>query len=308
MMLHIFDENIVQNTNTAITLGNFDGLHLGHQKLIYELKKISKLENLTSALFSFYPHPVTVLKDIPIRSILSREEKINLLKSIGIDIFVEYPFNKKFASVEPEDFVKSILCNKMRCKVLIVGKGYKFGAGQKGTCSFLEQLGKKYGIQVIVTKVVNDFDMKISSSSIRQHIHEKNFQQAETLLSRPYFVSGNIQHGKKIGRTIGFPTANILPSSYKLLPPNGVYITRTHCKGTTYNSITNIGTNPTVNGINKTVETYLFDFDDEIYGEFVKVDFYSWIRDEQKFENVDMLKERLNLDVLQAKSYFTKIH
>ena len=303
-MLNITTEDIIQNENTVIALGNFDGLHIGHQRLIDELKKVSKEKNLTSVLFSFFPHTLTILRDVSAHNLLTRSEKIYLLESMGIDVFIEYPFDKKLAALDPEDFVKEVLVKKMYCKVLIVGAGYRFGAEKKGTCDLLLELGKKYGIKVIVMEVISSKELKVSSSTIREYIYEKRFREAEKLLGRHYFVMGRVEQGKKIGRTIGFPTVNILPDISKLLPANGVYITKTHYKGFIYNSVTNIGVNPTVNGKIKTIETYMLEFEREIYGELIRIDFFKWIREEQKFEDLEALKSRLRTDVLETKAFF----
>lgn len=302
-MLHITDENIIQVKNTAVTLGNFDGFHLGHQKLIDELKNNANKDDLT-VVFSFSPHPISILKNNPVYTILSQNEKVEFLQSMNVDIFVEYPFNKQFAQIEAETFFKCILVEKMRCKTLIVGSGYRFGAGKKGDCNLLLELGDKYGVKVIIVKTIDDKSAKISSSVIRQYICEKKFEKIESLLGRPYYICGTVETGKQLGRTIGFPTANIFPSDFKLLPPNGVYLTKTEHKGFVYNSITNVGINPTVDGTRKIIETHIFEFNKEIYGELLKINFYKWIRSEQKFNGLESLKNQINLDVLEAKKLF----
>lgn len=304
-MNHINTNNFKIETATAVTIGNFDGLHLGHRKLIDTVKSHAQTEGLASVVFSFFPHPLTVLRGEPnVQMIVSPEEKIYLLEQMGIDYFIEYPFTKDFSSITAEDFISKILIEQLNCKLLVVGEGYRFGKNQLGDGKMAQKIGERYGLQVIIMPHLEDDGVKISSTIIRELIADKQFSLAEKYLSQPYFIGGKVTKGKKVGRTIGFPTVNLLPFENKLLPPDGVYLTRTICKQTTYNSITNIGNNPTVNGQHKTVETYLFGYTGSLYGEIVWVEFFKWLRGVVKFDSIDSLQQQINSDVEMAKMYF----
>lgn len=305
-MIIINDTNIEQNEFTAVTLGNFDGIHLGHHKLVEVTKAYAKERSLKTVVFSFYPHPVAVIKkDKPFYTILSREEKAEVVSKLGIDIFIEYPFSTEFSEVEAYDFLK-ILSEKLKCKVLVVGNDYCFGKNRKGNFDFLKQCSEEFGFETIQIGAVEMFGERVSSTNIRKCILKRDFEKATKLLGKNYFIAGGVCKGNQIGRTLGFPTANLMPCKDKLLPPDGVYITTSEFMGRKYKSITNIGKNPTVDGTTKTVETFLFDFDKEIYGQKIKVNFHKFIREEVKFKNIDELKKQLENDKIIAEQYYLK--
>lgn len=303
-MKTICDKNIELDKATAVTLGNFDGIHLGHQKLIETVKKYSDEEGLISVAFSFYPHPISVVKpNNQFYTIFTQEEKKLIMEQLGVDVLIQYPFTKEFSSLEAEEFVE-LLYEKTRLKVLVVGEDYCFGKNRKGNYDMLKAYGDRLGFKVIKIPAVKLGGERVSSTRIRGCIQDKNFKEATQLLDKPYFVMGKVCHGKKIGRTIGFPTANIACEEGKLLPPDGVYVTKTLCRGKIYEGITNIGKNPTVNGTERTVETYFFDFEGEIYGEEIRVMFVDWLRGETKFNNIDELKEQISKDKRSAIKIF----
>lgn len=304
-MKHITTDTFKIEEPTAVTIGNFDGLHLGHRKLIGELKSRAQADGLSSVVFSFFPHPLTVLRCEPnVQMIVSPEEKAYLLEQMGVDYFIEYPFTKDFADITAEDFVRNVLIEQLNCKLLLVGEGYRFGKNQLGSAETVKKIGGEYGLQVIIVPHIEHDGIKISSTVIRKLIADRQFSLAEKYLSQPYFVGGKVMRGKRVGRTIGFPTVNLLPFANKLLPPDGVYLTRTKCGQTTYNSITNIGNNPTVNGRHKTVETYLFGYTGSLYGEIVWVEFFNWLRDVVKFDSLSGLQQQISKDIEAAKVYF----
>jgi len=299
-MVHITDANINLDKNTIVTLGNFDGVHLGHQKLIDVLKS-PEYSDLKKVVFSFYPHPLKVIKNADIKTIFSRAEKHHLIKNMGIDVFVEYPFTLDFSILLPEEFVRNILVEKLKCKILVIGDGYKFGKNKSGDALHLKDMGEKYGVEVIIVSHEMDSSEKISSSTIRSFILDGEIEKANNLLSRKYFVEGTVVSGNKIGRTIGFPTLNIIPDSEKLLPPSGVYKTTTfHKDFDAKKSITNIGFKPTVGSLEKTIETHIFDFNKDLYGEIIKIEFEKFIRKEKKFANIEELKEQIKNDIEEA--------
>ncbi|WP_058485199.1 bifunctional riboflavin kinase/FAD synthetase [Defluviitalea phaphyphila] len=304
-MKYISDSSIYQNKFSVVTLGNFDGIHLGHRKLIETVKKESKKRGYQSVVFSFYPHPQLVIKKNNFQGmIFSRNEKKKKLENMGIDIYIEYPFTKEFANISPEEFVKDILIKQLKTKVIVIGSNNRFGRKQEGNVQFLKEREKKWGISVIEISHVLKDNKIISSSRIRKELLNGNIQKVNELLGSPYVISGNVIEGKKLGRILGYPTVNISSQEERIYPPNGVYITRTKWNNKNFYSVTNIGYNPTVNGKNKNIETYIIDFNKDIYGEMIEVEFYKWVRKEQKFESIDKLVEQLKKDVNIAKLYF----
>lgn len=300
-MKYITDKHWAPQQYTAITLGNFDGFHTGHQKLIESVAEQGARFDLLRVVFSFYPHPVSVLREISgpgvFKLICSAHEKRWLAEQMGVDILLDYPFDEEFCLCEPEDFVQNILVKQMQCKVLVVGENYRFGKNRKGTAPLLKKLGAEAGILVIAIPDVVVKGETVSSSAIRRYIADKNFAKVQKLLTRPYFIMGDVVSGRQNGRKLGFPTANIIPKADKLLPTPGVYLTRTLYKGALLNSVTNIGFKPTIGCDHIVAETYLFDFNQEIYGEELVVNFYKWIRDEKKFSSMEELKEQIKQDI-----------
>lgn len=294
---------IEQDKYTAVTLGNFDGIHLGHQKLISTVKEYAEKCGLKTIVFSFYPHPKSFFFGEDFYTIFTRYEKERLVEKMGVDELILYPFTAEFANMEPEDFAEYFF-DRMKCKVLVVGDDYCFGKNRRGDYNLLKSIGDKKGVDVIKISSINDNDIRISSTRIRECIKHRDFKEAYKLLGKSYFVSGNVVGGKRIGRKINFPTANIVTPDNKLLPPDGVYLTRTEHKGKIYNSITNVGKNPTVGGKHKTVETYIFDFEQDIYGDEIIIRFYDFIRDECKFNSIDELKEQITKDKAKAIELF----
>lgn len=304
-MEHIVDRNIEQNIPTAATLGNFDGLHLGHRQLINLTKKYAKEEGLKSVVFTFSPHPMFMLKNKEHSAlIMTDKEKKYSMKRMCIDLYIEYPFDAELANMSPEDFANNLIFDKLNCKVLVVGENYKFGRKQAGNCTLLKKLADERGIKVVFVPSVMYEGERVSSTRIRNCLIAKDIEKANRLLTNPYFILGEVIQGKQLGRTIGFPTINIAADKVKLFPPNGVYATRTVYDGKFYYGVTNVGINPTVNGSFKVVETYLFDFHKIVYGERLKTYFFKWIRDEEKFPSVEILKEQLKIDENNAKKYF----
>ena len=304
-MEHITDNQIEQKTGTAVTLGNFDGMHLGHRELVRITKERAKEKGLKSVVFTFWPHPMFLLKNKPHSAlILSPAEKKFVMEQMGIDLYVEYPFTLDFAALSPERFANELIFDKMNCKVLVVGQDYRFGKQQKGDYKLLKELGEKRGVEVIFVPPVTYDGERVSSTRIRQRLLDRDIETANRLLHTPYFILGQVAQGKKLGRTIGFPTVNIVADPVKLFPPNGVYATRTLYQGKLYYGVTNVGLNPTVNGTYKTVETYLHNFNQVVYGQTIQTYFFQWIRDEQKFPNVEALRQQLDRDAQSALAYF----
>lgn len=304
-MEHITNSKIEQDRPTAVTLGNFDGVHMGHRRLIETAKEYAEKENLKSVVFTFKPHPMFIFGNRDNNAlIMSPEEKEIAIKKMNVDTYIEYPFDREFASMAPEEFAVELVFKKLKCKVLVVGYDYRFGKMNKGDYKLLEELGKEYGVKTVFIPNVIYEEERVSSTKIRDCLVNRDVEGANRRLIDPYYIYGHVAEGKKLGRTLGFPTVNILAHEDKLFPPNGVYATVTAYKGQLYYGMTNVGYNPTVNGKRKTVETNLFDFDKVIYGEDIITYFFKWLRDEHKFPSVEALGEQLGHDVESTKEYF----
>jgi len=303
----IRSKNIDENGFTAVTLGNFDGIHLGHKELINSVKNYAEKYSFKSIVFSFFPHPKSVFSNEIFYTIFSPYEKEKIIEDFGVDELVQYPFSKSFAAMEAEDFARFIF-DDIKCRVLIVGEDYCFGKDRKGNFDLLKSIGVKKGASVIKISSVKYNDIRVSSTRIRECIKNRNFDEASKLLAKPYFIIGTVLQGKKIGGKIDFPTANIIPPKDKLLPPDGVYLTKTLYDGVSYYSITNIGKNPTVGGIERTVETFIFDFEKELYDKEIVVCFYGFIREECKFSSLSELKNQIEADKIKATEIFKKLH
>lgn len=286
---------------TAVTLGNFDGIHLGHQKLIETIKSNDK--GLKTVVFSFYPHPVAFFGHKGnFKTMLDTKEKSFVLSNMDIDYLVQHPFDQKFADLSPEEFVDYIV-EKVNCKFLVVGENYNFGKNRAGNYETLKKLGAERGIDVVAIPSVSYGDMRVSSTRIRGLIDCGRLSEVIPMLKKPYFIISRVVEGEKRGRKMNFPTINLVPSSEKLLPADGVYISLVNVNGKIYRGITNVGNNPTFDGCIHTVETNIIDFNEEIYGTEVLVGLYQWIRTEQKFSNMDELKRQLARDKEAAVKY-----
>ncbi len=314
-MKYITNREIEQTFDGVVTIGNFDGFHLGHRALIEQTKEFAIEKGLQSIVFTFFPHPKYFFrKQNDFAMIFSKEEKKHILNQLDIDCYIEYPFDEMFAKTSPEEFVYEILKKKLRCRVLVVGEDYHFGANRIGNMDLLKRLGKECGIEVVAVSSVMWGNEKISSTRLRRYLTSREealfhtkFFDIEAMLAQPYFVMGRVNHGKEIGRTIGFPTINMKADSLKLLPPNGVYITKVLVRGKLYEGVTNVGVNPTVNGTEQTIETHILEFQDMIYGEMVQIFFYDFIRYEKKFDSLEDLKKEIQCNQEQTKEFFRQL-
>ena len=283
------------NEETAVTLGKFDGLHLGHQKLISRTKE-QELLGLKSVVFTLDFNRKEML--------LTKEERRQLLSEKGISYLVECPFTEEVASMEPERFVKEILVERLHIKNVIVGADFHFGFERKGDTTLLTELGKIYDFQVEIIQKEQQNDRIVSSTYIREVLEKGEMETAASLLSYPYFVTGEVLHGRHIGSKLLVPTVNLVPTTKKLLPPNGVYISRIYVGERVFGGITNIGYKPTVGEKFRGVETYLFDFEEDLYGVDIKVELLHYLRPEKKFASIDVLREQMNKDIQIGKAYF----
>lgn len=291
---------------TAVTLGKFDGLHRGHKKLLNQVLR-KKEEGYLATIFTFDMPPKNLLKGIHGRMILTNEERTMLLMKYGVDILFECPFTKEIAGMEPEQFVKDILIGHMNAGYIVVGADFKFGHERSGDIYLLDRLSRKYDFKLLVLAKEQYKTRDISSTYIREVLKEGRMELAWKLLGYPYFVTGEVVKGKQLGRVIGVPTVNQLPQENKLLPPDGVYASRTIVDGKIYKSMTNIGVRPTVEDTQvRNLETYLFDFNEEIYGRDVQVELLSFERPEIKFASLEELKMQLMADMCETKMILEK--
>ena len=297
--------NIKLLEETIVILGNFDGIHIGHQELFQVAKNAAQAKGLKTVLFSFFPHPTWVLGSNPKPLLMSREEKKEKIEKLGIDIYVEYPFSMDFSQINAITFITEILLKKLNGKAVVIGDNYFFGKNKEGNVSYMYELGEKHDFEVLVVNEIKEDDTTVSSTYIRDLILSGEISKANELLGHLYTVNGIVTKGKQLGRTLGFPTINIIPEKIKVLPPNGVYITEVWISGKAYNGIANVGYNPTVNGDVKKVETYIFDFCGDVYGERASVGFVKYIRPEIKFDSIGDLKNQLHKDKTLALEYIT---
>lgn len=288
-------------TNSVVTLGNFDGLHLGHQELIKMVIKRARETGAVSLVVTFRPHPLKILapeKCPPLISIY--EEKIGLFEKLGIDVLVKIPFTMDFSAMAPEDFVKDVLCGLLGAKEIFVGYNYRFGRGRQGNVQTLKKLGEKFGFVVREVQQISLAGEVISSSKIRHLLRDGEVEHASKLLGRTYAVTGLVVKGDGRGRGLGFPTANIVPK-HAIIPANGVYAARLYVRDRLYDGIANIGLRPTFQEKSLTIEVHVFDFDEDIYHEEVSLYFVKKIREEKKFRNADALITQINADIKTAK-------
>ena len=297
-MKHITSSRNTECFADAVALGNFDGLHRGHQELI----RVTK-ESGNAAVFSFFPPPLSVLGCTPVKTIMTSREKAFLLEKMGIDLFIEYPFDNQISNMPPESFVRDVLVGQLRCRTVIIGEDYRFGQQGGGNCEMLCKLGQALKFEVKVIPHIMDSGSKISSTRVREAIAKKEFETAARLMGRPYFVMGEVIRGNMLGHGMGIPTANLAPSIYKFLPPSGVYHSFIKLDDENFLGLTNIGTRPTVADDKEImIETHILEFDGNIYGQTITVEFGRWIRSESKFESLDALRAQITSDIATVKT------
>lgn len=291
---------------SAITLGKFDGIHRGHQKLVRRVLDAKK-QGMTGVVFTFDMFPVTVVTGKAQKTIVTNEERRNYLERMGVSCLIEYLFTPEISHMEPERFIKEVLVDRLQAKLIVVGPDFHFGYQRGGNCDMLLRLADTWGYQVEVeTKVADESSGRIISSTyIREELAQGHIEKANELLGYSYFIQGKVLHGKSLGRTLGLPTINLIPSQSKLLPPNGVYVSVTSIEGKVYRGITNIGRKPTVGGDNPIgVETHLFSCDEDLYGKTADVSLCTFCRPEIKMGSIEELKRTIEQDVLTGKKYF----
>lgn len=288
---------------TAVALGKFDGVHVGHRRLLADIAACRD-KGLKACVFTFDPAPAVLFGLSDGKELSTREEKRRIFEKMGVDILIEFPLNIKTASISPEEFVRQYLLERMRARYIAAGEDVSFGKGGEGDAAMLKDMGSRFSFQVEIIDKVNMDGEEVSSTRIRRCIDSGDMVTAGKLLGAPYTVSGNVMKGNQIGRTLGFPTVNLLPESNKMLPPNGVYYSHVRYGDRIYPAISNVGFRPTVSGERDVwVESYLYNFDGDLYGQNIDVELLEYRRREQRFENVEFLKEQIKKDIDDGAKY-----
>lgn len=293
---------------TILTLGTFDGVHIGHKKILKKVIQGTANEKYESLVLTFFPHPRMVLQeDSGLQLLNTIDEKIDLLAEIGLENLVIHPFDETFSRLTAEDFVKTILVDRFHIQKIIIGYDHRFGRNRTADIDDLIAFGEKYNFEVEQISVQEINEISVSSTKIRNALLEGNMTLANDYLGYAYFLTGTVVKGKQLGRTINFPTANLnIKENYKLIPQNGVYIVESTINQKTVFGMMNIGFNPTVKGQNQSIEIHYFDFDADLYEQKIRVSILQRIRSEQKFESVDLLKAQLEKDKKSAHHYLNK--
>jgi len=296
-----------QFPHPCVTIGNFDGVHLGHQMLFRQVVLDASRTKGTSIAVTFNPHPLQVLRPEGIKLISNCDQKAELIEMAGLDVLVIVPFSMKFAAMSAEEFVDDFLIGHVGVKELVVGYDYAFGKGRRGNIDFLKQQGAQKGFSVTVIEPHYEHNMLVSSTKVRELVADGCMLDASRLLGRPYQIRGVVQVGKQRGGTkIGFPTANLCVDEEDLVPKIGVYVTQVICEGKCYGGVLNIGYNPTFGEEKLVAETHIFDFNRDIYGKPIKVNLLKFLRSEKKFPSIKELSAQISRDVSQARQALIK--
>ena len=292
-------------TGTIATLGTFDGVHIGHMKIIERLIQNADELNCETLVLTFFPHPRMVLQDqSEIKLLNTIDEKSFLLEKAGLDNLVIHPFDKEFSRLTAEEFVKQVLVDAFNIKKIIIGHDHRFGRNRTADINDLIVFGERYGFEVEQISQQEINEVAVSSTKIRNALTDGNVSLANKYLGYDYILSGTVVKGKQLGRTLGYPTANIeIAESYKLIPKIGIYIVKSEWNGKTVFGMMSIGFNPTVNGDKKTIEVNYFDFNEDLYGKKISVSILSRIRDEEKFESLEALTQQLHQDKITSLAF-----
>ena len=294
-------ENILEykpSRKSIVTIGTFDGVHIGHRKIITDMVAKGKKENLLPILLTFFPHPRMVLqKDSNIKMIDTINEKKKIFKKLGVEVLIIQPFTKDFSRMSAIKFTRDILVNSLKVSKLMIGYDHRFGRNREATVKTLKSFGLDYNFKVDEIPAQDIESISVSSTKVRKAIRSGDFKLVNKFLSRPFNLSGKIIKGDELGRKIGYPTANLkIFEKYKLKPQNGVYLTRTRLKKQTYFGMMNIGIRPTISAKNNQIETHLFDFNGNLYGHEMTLEILEKIREEKKFKSIEKLKIQLDID------------
>lgn len=295
---------------TVVTIGTFDGVHIGHQKIIERLVSTAKASNLESVILTFFPHPRMVLqKDKDIKLINTIEERKEILENSGIDHLVIHPFTRQFSRLTAQEFVHDILVKRLRARKVIIGYDHRFGRNRTADIEDLREFGEQYNFEVEEISKQDIEEVAVSSTKIRKALLEGKVEKANKFLSYMFSLTGEVVEGKGLGKGFNYPTANLqVKEDYKLIPRNGVYVVRSIIQGDEYFGMMNIGVNPTVGGTEQTIETYFFDLDTDLYGKTLTIELLARIRDEKKFGSTDDLIDAMKADEAFSRQYLKENH
>ncbi|MFY0592375.1 bifunctional riboflavin kinase/FAD synthetase [Roseivirga sp.] len=310
MKIHLGTETIHEIKNAVVTAGTFDGVHKGHQQILSRLREVANAKNGQTVLITYWPHPRLVLNphENSLLLLSTFPEKANLLEQYGIDHLVKIPFTAKFSQISPEEYVKVILSERVKTSQLIIGYDHRFGKNRSGGLEELKAFAPKYKFEVEEIPRHDIDEIGISSTKIRKALETGDVATANKYLGRSYSIAGKVVHGQKKGRSIGFPTANIVvKENYKLIPADGIYAVKVCNKYKKFDGMLNIGHRPTVGGENKTIEVNIFDFNEDIYDTEISIEFVDHIRNEVKFESLEALKHQLEEDEKAVRSRLSKL-
>lgn len=293
------------NTQSVITIGTFDGVHVGHRAIMQRLVAAAKEQGLVSAVLTFFPHPRMVLqKNSDIKLINTLSEKKQLLEDIGLDYFVVEPFTYEFSRLSALEYVRDILVTQLKAKKIIIGYDHRFGRNRNADIQDLKKYGEQFGFEVEEISAQQLDEVSVSSTKIRKALAQGDIHTANTYLGYAFAIQGVVTKGKALGRTIGYPTANLhVPQTYKLIPKNGVYVVKALVNNTLTYGITSIGTNPTVGGTAKSIETFFLDTSTDLYGKELQLQFLQHIREEATFKDLESLKQAIQKDEAFARDY-----
>ena len=294
---------------TVVTIGTFDGVHLGHRKIIDRLLASAQSNDLESVVLTFFPHPRMVLqKDTGIKLINSIDERIALLEASGLDHLIIHPFTKAFSRLTAEEFVKDILVDQLKARKVIIGYDHRFGRNRNANIEDLKVFGTQYDFEVEEISKQDVDDVAVSSTKIRKALNEGDLTKANEYLGYPFMLNGIVSRGKGLGKKFNYPTANLkIEETYKLIPAKGVYVARASINGKEVYGMMSIGTNPTVGGSDLTIETFFFDFDADLYDQHLQIELLTRIRDEKKFNSVDELIAAMQADERFSRDFIQKI-
>jgi len=298
-------QNTYSKNPSVITIGTFDGVHIGHQEIIQRLVKVGKTKNLETVVLTFFPHPRMVLqKDSNIKLLNTIDERQSLLSKLNLETLVVKEFTEDFSNLSARDYVKTILVDELNAKHIIIGYDHHFGKDRSANIEDLKTYGLEFGFEVEEISAQDIKQVAVSSTKIRNAISEGNIETANSYLGAQYFLTGTVVRGKGLGKQIQFPTANIhIKEDYKLIPKTGVYTVKANINNSVVYGMMNIGTNPTVNGRKQSIEVHFFNLDQDLYGNVLQVKILNRLRSEHKFESIALLQEQLKLDKINALEY-----
>jgi len=297
--------DIQLNKPTAVTIGTFDGVHIGHQKIIKRLVNSARKQGLEATILTFFPHPRMILQqDIGLKLINTIDERISILKESGIDNLIVYPFTKAFSRLRAEEYTKEILKEKLNAHRVIIGYDHRFGRNRTADIQDLYRFGQELNFDIEEISKQEVEDVSVSSTKIRKALNQGKLERANQYLGAPFMLTGEVEKGKQLGQKLGYATANLaIKESYKLIPKSGVYVVRSVINNNTYYGMMNIGTNPTVGGQNQTIETHFFGWEGELYGHTLQIKLLKRIRAEEKFANTEELVKAMKKDEAFSKKF-----